>query len=87
MRTSLVALALLIAGCTPELCSRTSDCLRGQICTAAGQCAVPADASTVDTGGSNDTGDDIIFEEVPRSIALPQEQASTHSEREIRHGR
>jgi hypothetical protein len=52
MRRSLRALglalalaALAITACTPELCARTSDCATGQICTAAGLCAIPADAA------------------------------------------
>ncbi len=45
MRSRLLAIALLAAGCTPDLCSRHSDCASGMICTATGECAIPADAS------------------------------------------
>jgi hypothetical protein len=45
MRSRLLVIALLAAGCTPDLCSRHSDCAPGLVCTAAGQCAkAPADA-------------------------------------------
>ena len=47
MRRRLLAIALLAAGCTPELCSRHSDCAAGLVCTAAGQCA----KAPVDAGG------------------------------------
>jgi hypothetical protein len=55
MRSSLaVALAftLGLGACTPALCGRNSDCPSGQLCTAAGTCAVPADA-----GGDGAPGD------------------------------
>jgi len=48
MRASVLAIALLVAGCTPTLCGRTSDCLPGLVCTTAGTCAVVADAALVD---------------------------------------
>jgi hypothetical protein len=44
MRCRLLAIALLAAGCTPDICSRHSDCASGMICTATGECAIPADA-------------------------------------------
>ncbi len=53
MRSSLVAIALLAAGCTPDLCSRHSDCATGLVCTTAGQCAKPpVDAGDGTTDGS-----------------------------------
>ena len=57
-----VALALAVVhaipGCTPAICSRTSDCLTGRVCTTYGRCEVPVDASTVidGTGTSDDAG-------------------------------
>jgi hypothetical protein len=44
------ALALALAGCTPEVCGRSSDCSSGLVCTTLGSCEVPADASTTDAG-------------------------------------
>lgn len=53
MRCSLLAIALLAAGCTPDICARTSDCAVGLVCTTAGQCAKPpADAGAGTTDGS-----------------------------------
>jgi len=46
-----IVLAVLTAGCTSGVCARTSDCEAGQLCTAAGRCAVPADASIDGQGG------------------------------------
>ena len=46
-RSLLVCLvALAASGCTPDLCARSSDCASGQVCSVAGLCAIPADAST-----------------------------------------
>jgi len=42
------------AGCTLGICARNSECATGQVCTAAGACAIPADAST--DGQANDAG-------------------------------
>ena len=40
---------ILIAGCTPEICGRSSDCASGLVCTTIGACVLPpADASTDD---------------------------------------
>jgi len=50
------ALALAAAGCTKNICSRSSDCTTGLVCTSAGNCEVPADAST-DDGGTGTTAD------------------------------
>jgi hypothetical protein len=44
MRSSLLALALYLTGCTPALCGRTSDCPTGQVCAATGACGIPPDA-------------------------------------------
>jgi hypothetical protein len=63
MRCSLVlAVAIAMTGCTPAICSRTSDCLTGRVCTTYGRCEVPVDASTVidgtptsDDAGTGDT--------------------------------
>jgi len=45
LATTLLAIALLAAGCTPDTCARHSDCATGLVCTSAGQCAKPpADA-------------------------------------------
>jgi hypothetical protein len=60
MRCSLIAcaVALVTAGCTPELCARSSDCTTGQVCGVTGQCAIPADASTdAQDAGSIAVGD------------------------------
>jgi hypothetical protein len=57
MRTSaarLLALALIWAGCTPGLCARSSDCATGRVCTLAGACVVPADASVDGAGAGED---------------------------------
>jgi hypothetical protein len=51
MRSRLLAIALLAAGCTPDLCSRHSDCAAGLVCTTAGQCAKPP----ADAGGDGAT--------------------------------
>jgi hypothetical protein len=40
-----IALAIAAIGCTPTLCSRTSDCAGGLVCTQAGACAIPVDTS------------------------------------------
>ncbi len=37
-----------LAGCTPQVCGRSTDCASGLVCTASGACLVPADASTGD---------------------------------------
>jgi hypothetical protein len=53
-------LALVLAACTTGLCARNSDCAVGQVCTIAGQCAVPDDAGSdgaADAAGSGKLGD------------------------------
>lgn len=59
MRCSLLALALALAlaGCTPELCGRNSDCAAGLVCTAVGQCAPAPDASATSDGGGSAASD------------------------------
>jgi len=58
MRCSyLLAFALAAAGCTKGICSRSSDCATGLVCTAQGICEVPADASTDDGGGADGAAD------------------------------
>lgn len=62
MRDSLLAfgLALIAAGCTPDICARSSDCSSGKVCVVSGLCAIPADASTdghADDAGSTAIGD------------------------------
>jgi hypothetical protein len=53
------ALALGLAGCTPELCQRNSDCAAGLVCTQAGVCAIPVDTSgDAGTDGSHDAASD-----------------------------
>jgi uncharacterized protein (DUF1684 family) len=40
---------ILLAGCTPDICGRSSDCASGLVCTTIGACVVPpVDASTDD---------------------------------------
>lgn len=40
---------IALAGCTPNICGRNSDCASGLICTTVGACIVPpVDASTDD---------------------------------------
>jgi len=54
MRCSLalaLAVAVLLAACTPAICSRSSDCATGLVCTTIGRCEVPVDASLVDAAG------------------------------------
>jgi hypothetical protein len=59
MRSRLLAIALLAAGCTPDICARHSDCAVGLVCTTAGKCArPPADASEGTTDGSAATAVD-----------------------------
>jgi hypothetical protein len=59
MRSSVLAIALLAAGCTPDICARHSDCATGLICTTAGQCAKPpVDAGDGTTDGSAATAVD-----------------------------
>ena len=56
MRRSAIAvgvalgLATALAGCTPELCVRNSDCAVGLVCSAAGQCVVPPSDAGADDG-------------------------------------
>jgi hypothetical protein len=73
MRTSLlvISLAAALVGCTPGICSRSSDCATGQICTPGGVCAVPADAG-VDSG-SAEPG---VIEKPPASTAAGELPAS-----------
>lgn len=54
-----IGLALAGAGCTPEVCSRTTDCATGLVCTILGKCEIPADASLDGAGldGGGGTGD------------------------------
>lgn len=52
MRCSVALVLALAAGCTKDVCSRSSDCTTGLVCTSAGNCEVPADASTDDGGGT-----------------------------------
>jgi hypothetical protein len=50
MRCSLLGLVVSVAvmtGCTPGICSRSSDCNSGLVCTTLGVCVIPPDASTV----------------------------------------
>lgn len=56
MRRNLFVLvvALIAAGCTIGICARNSDCASGQVCNAAGSCAIPPDASV--DGGADDAG-------------------------------
>lgn len=79
MRCSLVlaiALWLAVTGCTPAICSRTSDCLTGRVCTTYGRCEVPVDASTVvdgtPTSDDASTGDTEIHD---AAITLPTDAA------------
>ena len=78
MRCSLVlAIAIAVTGCTPAICSRTSDCLTGRVCTTYGRCEVPVDASTVGDG-TGTTSDDAGTgsTEIPdAAIALPTDAA------------
>ena len=53
-----LALALAAAGCTPDLCGRTSDCAVGLVCTSAGVCAKPpVDAGETTSDGATSTVD------------------------------
>jgi len=38
----------MLAGCTPAICSRSSDCASGLVCTTYGRCEIPVDASVID---------------------------------------
>lgn len=53
MRCSLAALAAMLelAACTPTICSRSSDCNTGLVCTANGRCELPPDAALIDAAG------------------------------------
>lgn len=77
MRCSLVlAIAIAVTGCTPAICSRTSDCLTGRVCTSYGRCEVPVDASTVTDGTT--TSDDASTGETDihdAAIDLPPDAA------------
>src|SRR5207237_2175310 len=66
MRRSLVALALLAASCTPEVCARTSDCATGLVCTAAGLCRIPDEAGTDAAVGSTVASDAPLFSDAAR---------------------
>lgn len=57
MRRELIAIALVLTGCTRELCGRNSDCTGGQVCSTVGLCAVPADAATAGTDDAGAAGD------------------------------
>lgn len=51
--------AIASAGCTPDICGRSSDCASGLICTTVGACVIPpADASTDDDAATTTTADD-----------------------------
>ena len=61
-----LALALAAAGCTPDLCGRTSDCAVGLVCTSAGVCAKPpVDAGTSGTDGATATPDAAVDSQPP----------------------
>ena len=45
----MLALALRSTGCTPEICSRNSDCAAGLVCLPAGNCGIPTVDAAVDT--------------------------------------
>jgi hypothetical protein len=61
-----IALALRTTGCTPEICSRNSDCLTPLVCTAAGTCDVAPSGSGSDAGTDAMTGDaDASIDEIP----------------------
>jgi len=57
MRCSLAALGAMLqfAACTPTICSRTSDCNTGLVCTANGRCELPPDAALIDATGGDAT--------------------------------
>ncbi len=71
MRCSLatwLAIALLAAGCTPDLCARNSDCAVGLVCTTGGQCAKPpADAGG---GGTTDGSAAAAVDAAPADAAV-----------------
>lgn len=70
-----LAIALAAAGCTKEVCSRSSDCTTGLVCTTAGNCEIPVDASTGDGGtGSDATAVDAAL---PDSNTTPIGDAAT----------
>jgi len=48
------AIVLGAAGCTSRICSRSSDCTTGYMCTSRGTCEMPADASIDGAAGSSD---------------------------------
>jgi hypothetical protein len=48
-------LGLQLTGCTPTICSRTSDCNTGLVCTANGRCELPPDAPLVDASTGDGT--------------------------------
>jgi hypothetical protein len=58
--TVALVVAVIPAGCTLGICARNSECATGQVCTTAGACAIPADASTdgqAGDAGSNELAD------------------------------
>jgi hypothetical protein len=57
-----IALALRTTGCTPNICSRNSDCLTPLVCTAAGIC----DVAPTDSG--SDAGIDAMASDADASI-------------------
>lgn len=69
MRSSMLALAIALAaaGCTPDLCGRTSDCAVGLVCTTVGTCKKPpVDAGdTATTDGATASVDAAIDGEPP----------------------
>jgi hypothetical protein len=68
MRCSALALvlALAAAGCTPDLCGRSSDCAVGLVCTSAGVCAKPSvDAGASATDGATATPDAAVDSQPP----------------------
>jgi hypothetical protein len=71
-----VALGLGAAGCTSGICSRSSDCSTGYICTSAGACEVPADAS-IDAADGGVTSDDAAETSIDAPDATTIGDAST----------
>jgi hypothetical protein len=65
-----VALVALATGCTPAACGRTSECPTGQVCTAPGVCAIPADAAG--DGGPSDAGSSALGDVAARVDAIPE---------------
>ena len=46
-----------IAGCTPEICGRSSDCASGLMCTTVGACVVPPVDAGRDAGSATSVDD------------------------------